>query len=81
LFEYLATDLPIIYIGDPSSDAASLLRQYPGCYVLASRDLAGIKDALLSCRGERHVRDVSRFLRSKLTERLAAVLNETSPLA
>lgn len=78
LFEYLATDLPIIYVGDPDCDAADLLRGRPGCYVLRPDDVSGIMTALRDCRGERHPRDVSGFTRAGLTKTLAEVLEHAS---
>lgn len=76
VFEYLATDLPIVYVGDRECYAADLLRQHPGCYVLDSHDVDGIMAALSDCRNQRHVRDISSFTRPVLTGKLAAVLND-----
>lgn len=75
LFEYLSTDLPIVYIGSPTSDAASILRGFPGCYVLDSGDVEGIVAALRSSQGQRYRRDVSNISRPALAGRLAAVFD------
>lgn len=75
MFEYLATDLPIIYAGSTETDAANILRQQPGCYVLDGRDVAGLMGAIRQCRGQRHARDVERFTRRSLARELAAVLD------
>jgi hypothetical protein len=76
LFEYLATDLPIIYVGDHDSDAAKLLAQHPGGYRFGTGDVEGITDALMRCRGNRQVRDVSAFGWDALTETLADLLDD-----
>jgi glycosyltransferase involved in cell wall biosynthesis len=78
LFEYLATDLPIIYIGHSDSDAAELLRHHPGCYILEPRDVDGMIDALNHCPGQRHQRDVSALMRRTLTGKLADLLDQAS---
>jgi glycosyltransferase involved in cell wall biosynthesis len=78
MFEYLATDLPIIFVGDRDTDAAHLLEQYAGCYVVDSQDVEGLMAALRGARGERHVRDVSSLSRRTLTGKLAALLDEAA---
>jgi glycosyltransferase involved in cell wall biosynthesis len=75
-FEYLASDLPIIFIGDRGCDAARLVERHPGCYIVDSRDVDGLTAALVDCRGKRFVRDVSDFSPRGLTAKLAAVLDE-----
>lgn len=75
-FEYLASDLPIIFVGHRGGDAAHLVEQHPGCYVVDSHDVDGLMAALVDCRGKRFVRDVSDFGPLGLTARLAAVLDE-----
>jgi hypothetical protein len=67
--------------GRPDCDAADLLRDHPGCYVLRPDDVNGITTALSDCRGERHPRDVSGFTRAALTETLAEVLEHASSAA
>lgn len=76
VFEYLATDLPIIYVGDPHCYAAQLLRGHPGCYVHCVHDVDGMMATLRRCRGERHRRDISAFTGPALACRLAQTLDE-----
>lgn len=79
MFEYLASDLPIIFVGDLGTDAARLLEQYPGCYAVDSRDVEGLMHALRQARGgEHHVRDVAGLSRRALTGKLAALLDEAA---
>lgn len=75
-FEYLASDLPVIFVGDRSCDVARLVEQHPGCYVVDSSDVEGLTAALVDCRGKRFARDVSDFGPRELTANLAAVLDE-----
>jgi glycosyltransferase involved in cell wall biosynthesis len=75
LAEYLATELPIVYVGDPECDAADLLRGYPCCHVVAPGDVAGAIQALRRSCEERAQRDASALSRSALTGRLAAILD------
>ena len=76
MYEYLASDLPVIYVGDTATDAAHLLAGYEGCYVVGPRDVEGLVAALLDCRDKRFVRDVRHFSRRALTEKLATLLDE-----
>jgi glycosyltransferase involved in cell wall biosynthesis len=43
LYEYLATDLPIIYIGDPGADAARLLAAFPATAIVPTGDQATLR--------------------------------------
>jgi glycosyltransferase involved in cell wall biosynthesis len=81
LFEYLATDLPIIYMGDPDSDAANILRQHEGCEVLVPGDRDGAMRALRSARGRRFTRDIHGLTRRALTADLAALLDHVAGVA
>jgi glycosyltransferase involved in cell wall biosynthesis len=76
LSEYLATDLPIVYVGDPECDAADLLRRYPGCQIVSTDDVEGVVQALKISRGRRWRRDVDPLSRRALTGRLAMLLDE-----
>jgi hypothetical protein len=79
LFDYLASDLPILYIGDTRADAAEILRGYEGCYVLDGSDADGVRAALGECQaGARYVRDVTSFTRRSLTGALARLLDGVS---
>ncbi|MGI8729313.1 MAG: glycosyltransferase [Solirubrobacteraceae bacterium] len=73
--EYLASGLPIVYVGDPGSDAAALLRRHAGCHVCAAGDVDGVAGALVACREPAFDRDVSGLSRRSLAKRLAAVLD------
>jgi glycosyltransferase involved in cell wall biosynthesis len=77
VFEYLATDLPILYVGATQCDVADLLREFDGCHICAPDDVDAIAAALLEARGQRHTRDVERFTRRALTEELARLLDAT----
>lgn len=70
-FEYLATDVPILYVGNPGSDVATILRAYPGCHVVAPDDTESIISALRATRGQRFPRDISELTRHTLAGRLA----------
>jgi hypothetical protein len=64
LAEYLASGLPILYVGDPAGDAAALLAGQPGCHVVEPGDEAGIVAAvgqgLATGRQDREVDPLSR---------------------
>jgi glycosyltransferase involved in cell wall biosynthesis len=76
LAECLATDLPILYVGDLDCDAADLLRRYPGCGLVNGDDVDGAVAAVHASRGRRFERDVEDLSRRRLTAHLAAVLDE-----
>ncbi len=77
LFEYLATDRPILYLGDPAGDAAALLEGQPGCWVIDPDDIAGITEAIKrGLEGAPYRRDASGFSRRSAAGALAQVLNE-----
>ena len=78
LAECLATDLPILYVGELDSDAAGLMRRYPGCRLVAGDDMDGAVQALHALRGRRFERDVEALSRRRLTGRLATLLDEAS---
>ena len=79
LFEYLGSELPIVYIGARDTDATALLSAHPGCYIVATGDVEGVFDALLAARSaERPARQLEAFTRRGLARRLATVLDEVS---
>jgi hypothetical protein len=79
LFEYLATELPILYVGDPNGDAGSMLRGLAGCHVVQPSDDRGIRRALEAClAGTRHTRMVEDLTRRAGAARLAAILDEVT---
>jgi len=76
LFEYLATGLPILYLGNPEDDAAKLLREQPGCFVLEPDDVAGVVAALrVALAAGEYERDVASLSRRARTASLAKVLD------
>jgi glycosyltransferase involved in cell wall biosynthesis len=79
LFEYLATPLPVLYIGAENGDAAGLLREQAGCYVVGHDDLQGVVDALeagLSAPPpERSIEELSRRSRAR---QLAQILDDAA---
>jgi glycosyltransferase involved in cell wall biosynthesis len=74
LAEYLATDRPILYIGDPDCDAAELLRGYPGTRIVATGDVDGVTRALTEERRRTYARDTSALDRRALAGSLADLL-------
>ena len=75
VFEYLVSDRPIVYVGDPESDVAEILRGWPGCFMVSTGDVEGAAAALAAARGTRHVRHVSALSRSAQGRRLARILD------
>lgn len=47
-FEYLGSGRPILFIGDPTSDVAQLLRTFESVRIVASGDVDGARAAVLS---------------------------------
>lgn len=78
LAEYLATQLPIVYIGDPDCDAADVMRGFPGTHVVRTGNVAGVTEALRVARVEQFTRDASELSRDALAGRLARLLDRVS---
>ncbi len=77
LFEYLGTGLPILYVGDPVTDAARLLARQPGCFVVAPGDEASAERALRQALETPRVpRDLAAYTRRALAARLALILDD-----
>ena len=77
LFEYLGTGLPVLYVGDPSTDAALLLARQPGCFVVPPGDGASAERALRQAlETPRVVRDLEAYTRRALAARLAVILDD-----
>jgi hypothetical protein len=75
LFEYLASDLPILYIGERPSDAADLLEGFDGCYLVGPSDVDGARRALASgLASGPQSRETDRLSRRCRTRELAEVL-------
>ncbi|MDA8069364.1 MAG: glycosyltransferase [Actinomycetota bacterium] len=78
LFEYLSTNLPIIYVGHPDTDAADILRSLPGTHIVRTGDIPAAVEALRTVRSEVAERDVTHMSRHALAGRLAALLDDVS---
>lgn len=76
LSEYLATGLPIIYVGHPGGDAAGLLTAHPGTHIVPTGDVDAAIRALRAVQGEKVQRDVTDLSRHALAGQLAAVLDQ-----
>jgi glycosyltransferase involved in cell wall biosynthesis len=74
IFEYLATGLPILYVGQRTTDAARLLQEHAGCHVVEPGDVDGAIKALSSAGGGRVDRELGGFTRHALAGQLARVL-------
>jgi hypothetical protein len=81
LFEYLRAGRPLLLLGDPSGDAAQLLRRHGRGWIADETRPDRIADALVAlCDGQApfvpiHA-DVSRFERRRLAGELAAFLRD-----
>jgi formylglycine-generating enzyme required for sulfatase activity len=75
VWEDLATDLPVIYVGAPESDAARLLAEQEGTHVVAGGDTVGAEAALRSGIGHRYPRDTAAFSRRTRAGALGRVLD------
>jgi hypothetical protein len=76
LFEYLATSRPILYLGNPADDAATMLARYPGCEVVDRDDPEAIDGALeAAITGAPYERDVDGLSRRAEAQRLARLLD------
>ena len=76
LFEYLASDAPIIYVGHQRGEAARALNRYPGCHLVSFGDVDGaIRAIQTTMAGEAHQRDLAGLSRSARTEELAGLFD------
>jgi hypothetical protein len=75
VWEYLATNLPILCVGAPESDAAQLLNEQPGTYVINAGDEAAAMGALQAAQLSRPVRDADAYGRRTRASALAGVLD------
>jgi len=76
LFAYLASGLPVLYLSSPNTDAAALVREQPGCYVVDHHDVDAALRALEGgLAGASHPRDASHLSRAKGAEILAEILD------
>ena len=76
VFEYLASGVPILYVGHPHGEAARMLSKYPGCHVVPFGDVeAAIRGVQAAVNDEVRQRDGSGLTRRARTQELAAVFD------
>jgi glycosyltransferase involved in cell wall biosynthesis len=75
LFEYLATGLPVLWVGALPNDGASLLTSYPGCRILEPDRVKGVVAAIREEAGKRYARDLRGLARRDRTQALAELLD------
>jgi glycosyltransferase involved in cell wall biosynthesis len=75
VWEYLATGLPIIYVGDTTCDVARVLEGQDGCALHAPVDVAGITQSLGRLNGHLFKRDSGSMSRRVRTGQLAQLLD------
>ncbi len=81
-WEYLATDLPILYVGSVETDAARLLALQDGATVASPADSAVMTRALqAAAAGARHARDASAFSRRTRAKALAGLLDRVTTIS
>jgi glycosyltransferase involved in cell wall biosynthesis len=79
IYEYLATSLPIVLLGDARSDPGALIAPQPGCHVVDFADIDGIADAIREVLTSGPLcRDVEAFSRRAAARTLAAVLDDAT---
>jgi glycosyltransferase involved in cell wall biosynthesis len=77
LFEYLASGLPILYVGKPSDDAWRLLDGEQGCSLVEADDVDGAAAAVaVGLRARAGVRDAGHHSRQARAVELGRVLDE-----
>jgi glycosyltransferase involved in cell wall biosynthesis len=77
LFEYLASGLPIVYVADPSTEAAALVSGHPAAHVVAPGNVEGALAAVQTAlREDPQERDVSHLSREAGARRLAQILDQ-----
>jgi glycosyltransferase involved in cell wall biosynthesis len=76
LFTYLASSLSVLYLSAPDTDAAALMREQPGCYVVDHHDVEGALRALEGgLMGASHARDTEHLSRATGARLLAEILD------
>lgn len=80
LFEYIATQRPIIALGDPQGDSAKIIREAGAGKVFAHQDKNHMMEFLQSIvvhnRGEDDKKTYNPFERKTLTKKLAGILDQ-----
>jgi glycosyltransferase involved in cell wall biosynthesis len=74
LFEYLATGLPIIWVGTTPNDGASLLAAHEGCRIVEPGDVSTVVEAIKQQAGKHYRRDLAGLSRRDRTKALAELL-------
>jgi glycosyltransferase involved in cell wall biosynthesis len=76
LSEYVASGVPIIYVGHLAGEAARMLSRYPGCHTVPFGDVEGAIRAVQTAVNDGvHQRDVSGLSRRARTAELAGVFD------
>ena len=76
LLEYLASGVPIIYVGHPHGEAAHMLSEYPGCHAVPFGDVEGAMRALQTAMDDAgYQREVARLSRRARTAELAELFD------
>ncbi|OOG68610.1 glycosyltransferase family 4 protein [Algoriphagus sp. A40] len=80
LFEYLATGIPILALGDPEGDSAQILKDAGAGEVIAHVNFEGIKDRLRELMDldykDPESSDLEKYSRRSLSFQLAKILDE-----
>jgi glycosyltransferase involved in cell wall biosynthesis len=76
LFEYVASGVPIIYVGHPAGEAARMLSRYPGCHTVPFGDVeAAIRAVRTAVDDQPRQRDISGLSRRARTAELAGLFD------
>lgn len=82
LFEYLATGVPVLALGDPEGDSARILKEAEAGQVIRHGDQMGIQSqlrALVSTeKSTVNLESFAQFSRKNLTHQLARILDENT---
>jgi hypothetical protein len=79
MMEYLATDRPILCIGNKKGDAASLIEKCNAGLVVNHNEskemIAFLEEQLLNSQDEVQSRDISRYSRKQIAQEFSVFLN------
>ncbi len=82
LFEYLATGIPVLALGDPEGDSAKILKDAGAGQVIAHTDAASIKAQLRTLMDSYlkkvDPKDLEKYSRQHLSHQLARILDENT---
>lgn len=80
LFEYLATGVPVLALGDPEGDSAKILKDAGAGVVIAHKDTISIRTqlrALMDSSSKKpYLTDLEKYSRQHLSHQLAQILDE-----